>query len=89
MLFVFPEVGKHRFRMKSTSIPLSIAFLSSNGSIIRIDDMQPGSEEIHEGPEGGLYALEMAAGWFTCKEVSIGAKVHDIKLMAYFVSIAE
>ena len=89
MLFVFPEPGKHRFWMKATSIPLSIAFLSDGGRILGIADMMPGSEEIHEGPEGTRYALEMRAGWFARNQIGVGATVRDIKSMAYFLSTAE
>jgi uncharacterized protein len=41
MLFLFP--GEHRggFWMKDTLIPLSIAFVGSNGRIARILDMEP------------------------------------------------
>lgn len=89
MLFVFPEAGKYRFWMKATSIPLSIAFISGNGSIMKIVDMQPGSEEGHEGPEGTLYALEMRAGWFALNGAGVGAVLHDIKVMEYFQTMAE
>jgi hypothetical protein len=89
MLFVFPQAGRHGFWMKNTLIPLSIAFLSSNGSILRIADMQPGSEEMHEGPEGTLYALEMRAGWFALKGIGVRAALHDMKMVEYFQSMAQ
>jgi uncharacterized membrane protein (UPF0127 family) len=89
MLFVFPGPGQHRFWMKATAIPLSIAFLSDGGRILGMADMEPGSEETHAGPEGTRYALEMRAGWFARNQVGIGATVHDIKTMAYFLSTAE
>ncbi|MFZ3018540.1 MAG: DUF192 domain-containing protein [Gallionella sp.] len=89
MLFVFPEAGKYGFWMKSTSIPLSVAFISSNGIITKIVDMQPGSEAIHEGPEDTLYALETRAGWFGLSGIGVGVEVRDMKTMAYFRSMAE
>jgi hypothetical protein len=89
MLFVFTEAGKYGSWMKSTSIPLSVAFISSNGVITKIVDMQPGSEAIHEGPEDTLYALETRAGWFELNGIGVGVEVRDMKTMAYFRSMAE
>ena len=41
MLFVFAEAGRYGFWMKDTPLPLSIAFISDNGSILNIAEMQP------------------------------------------------
>jgi uncharacterized membrane protein (UPF0127 family) len=89
MLFVFPVAAKHRFWMKNTLIPLSIAFVSDDGIIAKIADMAPGSEQIHEGPEGIRYALEMRAGWFELNGISVGAALHDMKTLKYFRPGAE
>ena len=47
MLFVFDEKAGHCFWMKNTNLPLSIAFLADDGSIVNIEDMAPQSEDNH------------------------------------------
>jgi len=71
MLFVFDEAAYHRFYMKNTHIPLSIAFVKEDGTIISIHDMEPFDEKARHFPKRkALYALEMNQGWF--EEAGIG-----------------
>ena len=79
MLFVFTEVGKHRFWMKNTQLPLSIAFVSANGSILDIAEMQPYTTDIHGTQGDALYALEMNSGWFARKGIKRGDKMHGLE----------
>lgn len=72
MLFVYDDETNIGFFMKDTTIPLSIAFVSSGGSIIDIQDMQPLSEEPHNSPEAFQYAVEANQGWFDDNDVKIG-----------------
>jgi uncharacterized membrane protein (UPF0127 family) len=64
MLFVFQRPEPLGFWMKNTYIPLSIAFLDSDGRILNIEDMAPQTEITHWSRGPGLYALEMRKGWF-------------------------
>lgn len=41
MLFVWPEDASSSFHMKDTLIPLSIAFIAADGTVLRILDMEP------------------------------------------------
>lgn len=41
MLFVWPEDTTSSFWMKDTPLPLTIAFISAEGEIVRIFDMDP------------------------------------------------
>ena len=70
MLFVFPEDTEARFWMKDTLIPLSIAFIAADGTILDIQDMEPLSEDTHRPPEPYRYGLEVNQGWF--REHSLG-----------------
>jgi uncharacterized membrane protein (UPF0127 family) len=73
MIFVF-EMDQHlSFWMKDTPLPLSIAFLSSEGKILEIRDMEPFSQSIIRSRFSSRYALEVAQGTFT----RIGAKEGD------------
>ncbi|MGH9204374.1 MAG: DUF192 domain-containing protein, partial [Vicinamibacterales bacterium] len=64
MLFVFEQDGQHNFWMKDTLIPLSIAFVKSDGTIVEMEDMAPQTEDLHSGPEPYLYAVEANESWF-------------------------
>jgi uncharacterized membrane protein (UPF0127 family) len=64
MLFVFDGPQRRCFWMKNTSLPLSIAFIADDGSIVNLADMQPLSEVSHCSEQPVRYALEMNQGWF-------------------------
>lgn len=75
MLFVFEQKAGHCFWMKNTELPLSIAFLADDGTIVNIEDMRPHSEENHCPKAAIRYALEMNQGWFAQKGIKAGAKI--------------
>ncbi|MDP2143553.1 MAG: DUF192 domain-containing protein [Gallionella sp.] len=89
LLFVFPQVGRHDFWMKNTLIPLSIAFISDDGRIMKIVDMLPGSEKVYRGVEGTRYALEVRRGWFARNRIDTGAALQDMGTLEKFVSTVE
>jgi len=72
MLFVYPNARPRSFWMRNTCLPLSIAYVSAEGVVISLADMDP----LHEGgvPSGApaQYALEMEQGWFARKGVVVG-----------------
>jgi len=74
MLFVFPRVEYHSMWMKNTPIPLDVAFINQNGSIINIANMAAMSLTTHTAQQPAKYTLEMNAGWFHHH----GAKAGDI-----------
>jgi hypothetical protein len=78
MLFVFDGPAIHCMWMKNTYIPLSVAFIDAEGTIINIADMQPHSEESHCAARPSVYALEMAQGWFAQRGVKPGMKLGGI-----------
>ena len=75
MLFVFPEPATQCFWMRNTPLPLSIAFLRDDGSIVNILDMAPHSEANHCSGEPVRYALEMHQGWFAKRGIKPGTKL--------------
>jgi uncharacterized membrane protein (UPF0127 family) len=58
--------------MKNTPLPLSIAFLSVEGRVTQIEDMEPFSERIIRSRLSVRYALEMRKGAFAEMGVSEG-----------------
>jgi uncharacterized membrane protein (UPF0127 family) len=64
MLFVFEKDEILSFWMKNTLIPLSIAFIASDGRILEIRDMEPESLIPVKSSRSVRYALEVPRGWF-------------------------
>ena len=58
MLFVFAEDGEHSFHMRHTTIPLDIAFVTEEGVIESIKQLEPlRSSPVY--PDGNIrYALD-------------------------------
>ena len=75
MLFVFPSDDRAPFWMKDTLIPLSIAFISSDGRILDIQDMQQMTEDLHRPAQPYRYALEVNQGFFKNSGVKAGDRV--------------
>jgi uncharacterized membrane protein (UPF0127 family) len=75
MLFIFDEPGYHSMWMKNTFIPLSVAFVDRDGTILNIRDMEPHTEETHMSAGPSIYAIETNKGWFAAKKVKPGDKV--------------
>jgi uncharacterized membrane protein (UPF0127 family) len=75
MLFVFEEAGQQCFWMKNTLLPLSIAFIADDGSIVNITDMQPLSLDSHCSAKPVRFVLEMNQGWFAKRGVKAGTKL--------------
>lgn len=73
MLFVFEADQVLRFWMKNTSLPLSIAYLSSDGTIREIHDLEPESLASVNSERSVRFALEVPRGWFE----RVGLKVGD------------
>jgi uncharacterized membrane protein (UPF0127 family) len=63
MLFVFESDQKMAFWMKNTSIPLSLAYLGSDGTIFQIRDLAPFSR-IPSFPTERPLRCGSAQGWF-------------------------
>jgi len=64
MLFIFERDQQLSFWMKNTIIPLSIAFIASNGHIVDIKDMRPRDLTSIQSSIPVRYALEVPQGWF-------------------------
>jgi uncharacterized membrane protein (UPF0127 family) len=75
MLFVNDDLGVRCFWMRNTLIPLTIAFLADDGTIVNLADMQPKSEASHCSAQPVRYALEMRQGWFAKRGIKAGAKL--------------
>jgi uncharacterized membrane protein (UPF0127 family) len=72
MLFVFDRDQQLSFWMKDTTIPLSIAFIASDGQITEIRDMYPLDQSTVRSSRSVRYALEVPQGWFGRAGVQAG-----------------
>ena len=72
MIFVFDRDEHLAFWMKNTPTPLSIAFVSAEGRILQIEDMQPFSETVIRSRLSARYALEMKQGAFAALGIREG-----------------
>jgi hypothetical protein len=75
MLFVFEAPSQQCFWMRNTVLPLSIAFIADDGTVVNIRDMQPQSLDSHCSDKPVRYALEMNQGWFAKRGVKPGFKL--------------
>jgi len=75
MLFIFDRKAVHCMWMRNTLIPLSVAFIEDDGTIVNILDMQPHDERSQCAKQPVRYALEMTQGWFEKKGIGPGSKL--------------
>lgn len=75
MLFVFDEPAYHSMWMKNTLIPLSVAFVDAQGTILNILDMEPQTLDSHMSAGPSVYAIETNKGWFAGKKIKAGDRV--------------
>ena len=82
MLFVFAAPQPLSFWMRNTHVPLSIAFIDAQGTILNIEDMAPKDEQFKWSVGPALYALEMRKGWFAQRGIGPGARVQGLPAKA-------
>jgi uncharacterized protein len=75
MLFVFEDASEQCFWMKNTLLPLSIAFIADDGSVVNLDDMKPQTLDGHCSKKPVRYVLEMNDGWFAKRGIKAGSKI--------------
>jgi uncharacterized membrane protein (UPF0127 family) len=75
MLFVFEQPSVQCFWMKNTLLPLSIAFLADDGTVVNVREMQPRSLDSTCSDKPVRYVLEMNKGWFDKRGVKPGTRL--------------
>lgn len=76
MIFIYKIDQVMSFWMKNTYVPLSIAFISRDGTIIDIFDMEPESTIPINSTRSVRYALEVPQGYFSRTGIKSGDKVN-------------
>jgi uncharacterized protein len=76
MLFVFPRPHQASFWMKNTSLPLSAAYIDSDGTILEIHKLEPQSTNSVQAASSRVqFVLETPQGWFERHHVAVGGVV--------------
>jgi uncharacterized membrane protein (UPF0127 family) len=75
MLFSWPEAEKPVFWMRNTLIPLSVGFISADGTLFDIADMTAETDDYHYSAEPATDALELAQGQFAQKGLRPGVRL--------------
>jgi uncharacterized membrane protein (UPF0127 family) len=79
MLFVYDRDSRKSFWMKNTKIPISLAYIATDGTIREIYDMEPLSTRIVESRYSVRYVLEVNQGAFQRHGIKEGDKVEFIR----------
>ena len=78
MLFAFREPFQVSFWMKNTILPLSAAYISPDGTIQEIHDLQPeDTNSVTAASPNIQFVIETTQGWFKRHNVSAGAVVRS------------
>jgi uncharacterized membrane protein (UPF0127 family) len=75
MLFAFEAPGQQCFWMKNTLLPLSVAFVDDDGSVVNIENMKPQTLDSHCSKKPVRFVLEMNDGWFSRRGIKPGFKL--------------
>jgi len=75
MLFVFDQAGPRCFWMKNTLLPLSVAFVDADGTVVNIEEMQPQTLDSHCSTKPVRVVLEMNKGWFASRGIKPGSRL--------------
>ncbi len=75
MLFVFEQAGQQCFWMKNTLIPLAVAFIADDGSVVNTDEMAAQTLDSHCSTKPVRFVLEMNQGWFAKHGIKPGFKL--------------
>ena len=75
MFFVFEQERQVAFWMKDTPLPLSVAYIDSDGIILEIHDLQPYSLRSVASAMPIRYALELNQGEFAELGIGVGDRV--------------
>lgn len=75
MLFMCDECAVQTFWMKDTPLPLSIAFLDEDGTILKIADLEPHDLDGESSGDPVRFILEVNQGWFADRGIGVGTRI--------------
>ena len=76
MLFIFDEAAQQSFHMTETRIPLDIAFITADGLIDSIKELEPLDETpVSSDGNNVICAIEVNRGWFAENDIEVGDEI--------------
>lgn len=84
MIFVYSYADYRHFYMKNTIIPLDIAFIAPDLSVINIEEMQPLDESTVSSMGKAIYILEANRGFFKKCGLNVGDKIEILSPLKYY-----
>ena len=76
MLFVFARPHRTSFYMKNTLLPLNVAYIDSEGTILELHELQSLNETPVEAASDNVqFVLEMNKGWFKRHNINVGSAI--------------
>lgn len=82
MIFVFPPemIGPKSFYMRNCTVPLSAAYITPDGTIAELIELEPGNETGVNSESSNLqFVLEVPQGWFQRHNVKTGMLIRTEK----------
>ncbi|MEN9572471.1 MAG: hypothetical protein RL514_326 [Verrucomicrobiota bacterium] len=80
MVFIFDEPGRRAFWMRNTLVPLDIAYLATDGTLLEVHAAQPRNETpLPSNSDRVQFVLEMRQGWFQRNNVQPGMLIRTEK----------
>jgi uncharacterized membrane protein (UPF0127 family) len=74
MLFMCDSRKVLAFWMKDTPLPLSIAFLREDGTVLKVADLEPHDLEGESSEHPVRFVLEVNQGWFEERDLGPGTR---------------
>ncbi|RKY19045.1 MAG: DUF192 domain-containing protein [Planctomycetota bacterium] len=87
MLFVYDKEDFRRFWMKNTYIPLSLAYIDSEGVIFQIEEMEPLDETPVASMRPARFVLEVNRGWFRKHGIGMGDRISNLAALYRFLGM--
>lgn len=76
MIFIFPQPKRTAFWMKNTLVPLTAAYIGSDGVVLELHDLKPLDETPATAASDKVrYVLEVPEGWFVRHKLGVGALI--------------
>ena len=80
MIFIFDDVGRRSFWMRNTLVPLDIAYLAADGTLLEVHAAQPKNETpLPSDSDRVQFVLETRQGWFQRNNVKPGMLIRTEK----------
>ncbi|CAM3784729.1 DUF192 domain-containing protein [Rheinheimera salexigens] len=79
MLLLYQQPAAISLWMRNTTMPLDVAFIGPDWTIMHIEPLQPLDETTVAANSEVIAALEMPQGWFAAKQIQPGATVKLIE----------